>query len=336
MNGPVADAALARPASRANSAAHRFLAVFLVVALLGVSAMAASVAALGRVGLLPAPPLTGTTCFNEKFAFLRTAPLADRTLLAVGSSATWRNLDLAVLEQRLPGARAINAAPCYLHVDQTAFLAEFLLPRMHRVDTVLTVLAPRDFETCPPEDTAFFDPETFGTYLSGVAPGWLPHVTGFRPFWLLREAWQLRQKRRLGDAGWVEDAYGSSVLSRPAAFFPEPNFDPRCPEGLTRLEAAAAASGARLVVATLPTAPRWSAAFDPDGALVDRWMETLRSSLRRADSVVIDGRALAWDDARFADPVHLLQPHHTLYTELLADALLRQDRRQDRAGPGES
>ena len=81
---PVARAALGRPASQANSAARHFLAVFLLVALLGVLAMATSVAALGRAGLLPAPPLTGTACLNEKFAFLRAAvpPLADRTFLA--------------------------------------------------------------------------------------------------------------------------------------------------------------------------------------------------------------------------------------------------------------
>ena len=188
--------------------------------------MATSVAALGRAGLLPAPPLTGTACLNEKFAFLRAAvpPLADRTFLAIGSSATWRNLDLAVLERRLPGARAINAAPCYLHVDQTAFLAEVLLQRMPRVDTVLTVLAPRDFETCPAEDTAFFDPQAFETYLSGKAPGWLPHLTGFRPLWLLREAWRLRLRQAAGGTGWMEDGHGSSVLSRPEAFFPGAEF----------------------------------------------------------------------------------------------------------------
>jgi hypothetical protein len=303
---------------------RRFLAVFFVVALTGVVGMAASVAALGRAGLLTAPPITGTACLNEKFAFLRTAPLADQTFLAVGSSATWRNLDMAVLERRLPGARAINAASCYLHVDQTAHLAEFLLQRMPRVDTVLAVLVPRDFEACPPHETAFFEPQLAAAYLSGSAPAWVPYVTGFRPLWLLREAWRIRKERVLDDARATQDAHGSSVLHRPAGYFPELKFDPRCEEGLSRLEAAAAARGARLVVATLPTAPRWAAAFDPDGALVEAWTRGVASSLRLADSVLIDGRALDWNDARFADPVHVLHPNHTHFTAFLADALARQ------------
>jgi hypothetical protein len=95
-------------------------------------------------------------------------------------------------------------------------------------------------------------------------------------------------------------------------------------EGLSRLEAAAAARGARLVVATLPTAPRWAAAFDPDGTLVDAWTRNVESSLRLAGSVLIDGRALDWNDVRFADPVHVLHPNHTPYTAFLAGALARR------------
>ena len=90
------------------------------------------------------------------------------------------------------------------------------------------------------------------------------------------------------------------------------------------------------MIATTPTSPQWAAAFDPDGALVEEWMKTVRSSLRRADSVVIDGRALGWDESRFADPVHLLHPNHTPYTQFVADALLREDPRQVRAAPGGS
>src|SRR3954447_23886286 len=96
---------------------------------------------------------------------MRAVPLSERTLIAVGSSATWRNLDMEAFERRLPGTRAYNAAPCYLHADQTAFLAEFLLKGAPRVRTIVTVVAPRDFEACPPEETAFFKPDLAHAYL---------------------------------------------------------------------------------------------------------------------------------------------------------------------------
>jgi hypothetical protein len=319
-------AASMRVARLAPPAASRFLAIFLLGLLAMAAVAAGGLLALERRGLLPAPPLTGTWCFNEKFAFLRGVELGEQTLLAVGSSATWRNLDAPLLERRLPGTRAVNAAPCYLQMDQTAFLADVLLPQMPKVTTVLAIIAPRDFESCPPAQAAFFDPALTRAYLAGTLPGWLPYVTGFRPLWLLREALRIRRSREAKVLNLVEDSHGSSILRRQGSYWPEPVFDPRCFEALPRLEAAAAAHGARLVLATLPTKPRWAEDFDPDGARVAEWMRSVTGALRRADTLVADGRVLAWDNGRFADAVHLLYPHHSAYTEFLADALARAAR----------
>jgi hypothetical protein len=325
-----------RRAAYSATAARRFLVVFFGAGALATAAAAAGHAGLARAGLLPPPPLTGTWCLNEKFAFLRGAAPAfdDRTVLAVGSSATWRNLDMAALERRLPGARALNAAPCYLQVDQTAFLAGFLLDRMPRVDTVLAVLAPRDFEACYPEEATFFDPGLAGAYLARRAPAWLPYVTGFRPLWLMREALRIAQTREERARRVAEDAYGSSVLREPGSYWPAPRFDSRCDAALAALEEAVAARGARLVVATTPTMPAWAAAFDPDGALMEAWFRRMASALRRPETLLVDGRALGWDDGRFADPVHLLHPHHSAYTEFLADALERRGGRRSGAAGG--
>jgi hypothetical protein len=303
---------------------RRFLLVFLCVTLFGIATATAALLALKREGLLPAPPIVGTGCIDEKLLRLRDAPLADRTLLAVGSSATWRNLDLGVLERRFPGTRAFNAAPCYLHVDQTAFLAEFLLPRAPRVDTLLAVVVPRDFETCPPAETEFFDPRLTGAFLSGWVPDWLPYLTGLRPVRMAREVLQRAEDRAHGGAEWtLEDDHGSSIMLRRTPWRPGPSFDPRCDAGLARLEAAAAENGARLVVATLPTMPEWAATFDPDGAIVEAWTRRMADTLSRPDSVLIDGRALRWDDSHFADPMHVIHPHHTAFTEFVAEALAR-------------
>ena len=308
--------------AEALAGSRRFLLAFLILVLAGVAAVAAAHVALARHGLLPEPPLAATRCIDEKFLMLREAPLDDRTLLAVGSSTTWRNLDVALLERRLPGTRAYNAAPCYLHADQTAFLAEFLLERMPQVDTVLAVMAPRDFEGCPASQTDFFDPDLAGAFLSRAVPVWLPYVSGFRPPYLWREArttWRGGPPHPGETAR--EDATGSSILTEKQNWRPPLVIDPGCYEGLTRLEAAAARHGARLVVATLPVMPAWAAAEDPDGTGTGRWMRDVAGALKRDDSLLIDGRPLGWGDERFADPVHVLYPHHTPLTAYYADAI---------------
>ena len=312
----------------ATAAARHFLSVFFATVLAGFAAFAAGHLALKRKGLLPAPPLTATNCLDEKLVALRRLPLEDRTLVATGSSATWRNLDLAVLERRFPGTRPYNAAPCYLHIDQTAYFTAFMLERMPRVETVLVVTAPRDFESCPPEQTAVFDGRLVHAYLSGTVPRWLPYLTGFRPLYLVREALDLRRERARSLADPlaasnepVADAYGSSILVDSHGWRPPLEIDRRCYAGLAALEDAAAAKGARLVVATLPVMPDWAAAFDPDGEAVERWTRRMAASLRRDTSLLVDGRRLPWDDSRFADPVHLIYPHHRPYTEFIADAI---------------
>jgi hypothetical protein len=314
---------------RAATGARRFLAVFFGAVTLGLAAVAGLHMALAGKGLLPAPPITATNCINEKFVELREGlPLRDRTILAVGSSATWRNLDLSVFERRFPGARPVNAAPCYIHVDQTAFLTGFLLARMPRVETVLVVVAPRDFEECSSGDTAFFEPRLADAYLSGYVPAWLPYLTGFRPRYVLGEALRRHRERRSGEvqpaAMALSDRYGSSILRQPYDWRPALQIDRRCFDGLAALEAAVAARGAHLVVATVPIMPEWAAAFDPEGTQVEAWVRDIRASLRLHSSLFVDGRGLPWDNSRFADPVHLIYPHHRAYSEFLADAIARR------------
>jgi hypothetical protein len=304
--------------------APAFAVVFLGAVLAGLAGLAGAHVLLDRAGLLPAPPLAATFCIDDKFAFFREQPSEDRTLLAVGSSATWRNLEMPVFERRFPGTRALNAGPCYLHIDQAAHYAEFLLARMPRVATVVAVLAPRDFEACPPEETAFFDPGLAGAYLSGWVPRWLPYLTGFRPLYLAREGWRRLQERRTGGPPPAhEDGLGSYVARHRIDWRPPLRIDPRCYAGLAALEEAAAARGARLVLATLPTMPEWAAANDPTGAAIEEWTRSIAATLRRETSLLVDGRPLGWGDDRFADPVHLLYPHHRAFTEFIADAIER-------------
>jgi hypothetical protein len=52
-------------------------------------------------------------------------------------------------------------------VNQTRYLTEFLLDRASKPETVITVLAPRDFEGCSRNTTAFFDPDLVDQFIAG-------------------------------------------------------------------------------------------------------------------------------------------------------------------------
>ena len=302
----------------AHRPARRFLLVFLGLFLGGIGALAGLHMALARRALLPPPPLAATDCIDGKLALLRDAPLEDRTLIAVGSSVTWRNLDMGLLERRLPGVRAYNAAPCFLHVDQTAFLTGLLLERAPRLRTVLTVMAPRDFESCGPQDAAFVDEDLARAYLAGQVPGWLPYLTGFRPLYLAREALTRWRGTSLSPEDAMTDPLGSSILVRPASYQPAPVLDPDCFAALRGFDAMLADRGVTLVVATLPAKPEWSRLYDPQGRLVRDWTQAVTEALGGDVRRVIDGRALPWPDARFADAAHLLYPNHRDFTDHLA------------------
>jgi hypothetical protein len=297
--------------------AHRWLAQVVLLSLLGTALLVLLILALSAANRLPAAPLTATACLDEKLAFARSAALEEATLIAVGSSATWRNLDMQRLEQAIPELRALNVAACYLHIDQTAFLSELLLERTAKVTHVLTVLAPRDFEKCDPRETEIAQPLLVRAHLNGLVPGWFVHLINFRPMYILRQAFSIKAERQ--DL-FLSDRYGSSPAYRANTWNPPPTFDERCFEALAKLEATVAARGARLAVATVPVMPRWLAQFDPSSCMISRWIEGIRARLGPS-SVFIDGRAFAWPDEAFADPVHLLWPMGIEYTDFIATAL---------------
>jgi hypothetical protein len=307
---------------------RRFLVIFLLTVLGGFLTFVLLHLMLAKYGLLPPPPLTATSCIDSKLVELRGRRLEDRTLVAIGSSATWRNLDMSVFEHRFPATSAYNIAPCYLHIDQTNYFAGFMLQRMPLVQTVIVVVAPRDFEVCAPEQNAIFDMRLATAVLSELAPSWIPYITGFRPLYLAREAikqWQISRQKAPelaeADPAPFVDQYGSSVLIRAHPWRPAPVIDQRCFAGLTALETTVMGRGANLIVATVPVMPEWAAMFDADGSIIETWTKRMAASLKSQSSLFIDGRKLQWDNSFFADPVHIIYPHHTIYSEFIADAM---------------
>ncbi|MGF1548375.1 MAG: hypothetical protein ACFCUG_13725 [Thiotrichales bacterium] len=311
------------PPPRVRPAALRFILIFAALVALGFSAIAAAHWVLARGDLLPPPPLVANPCIDSKLAFLARTELDKAAIVAVGSSTTWRNLDMRVFERRL-GKAALNAAPCYLHIDQTAVLAEFLVTRLPALETLLVVVHPRDFDTCHPGEREFFNPWLLGAYLDGWIPQWWPYITGLRPFYLVKHVLAQRKSQRDGGIPLVADGLGSEALAATNGWNPELILDEQCFEGVERLAALAQENTFELVLVLLPHEAQWRNEHDPTGARLDAWATRL-TAMAGASVRVVDTRDLAWARERFADPVHLLAPYVAPYSEIVAARLLARD-----------
>jgi hypothetical protein len=301
---------------------NRFLAAFIAGLLVSVGLIVATHAGLARAGLLPPPPVVATSCIDSKFEFLRNTDLSRPQIVALGSSATWRNLDMRVF-QGLTGKVAVNAAPCYLHVDQAAELLEFMLPRLRRLETVITVLHPRDFERCSPRDTRFFDPRLLGAYLDGSLPAWVLYATGFRPMRMAREL--INEARGQPNVPPNrDDGLGSNMLILANRWDPPLQIDPRCFGGLDRLIRQRDATGFKLVIALMPVERGWGQRWDPEGRVLDDWSRRILATAAPGVDV-IDFRQ-GWAGVTFADPVHLLADSAKVFTELIALETIRRAR----------
>jgi hypothetical protein len=106
-------------------------------------------------------------------------------VIGVGSSVTWRDLNFSALseETRRANGGTINAAPCFLSISQTRFLAGFLLDHQPATHTVFSILAPIDLEKCSTTPKEFFDYKIASDFLYGDSSGvWLYCISIFESF----------------------------------------------------------------------------------------------------------------------------------------------------------
>lgn len=295
--------------------AHFFFA-FGLSSIAGILTVALSHVLLAKHDLLVPPPYVATWCIDQKLDLLARSDLGDIQLAAIGSSGAWRNLDMTVFVDEL-GLRSLNAAPCLLFADQTAYLAEFLLPRMPELEVLVFAVLPRDFENCEPENEEFFDRRLLGLVADRRLPRWLPYISGFRPIYM---AYYARARARgTGDVGVsvFEDGLGSATMNQHFDWWPDLSISDACFPELTRLEALTEAHGVQLVLALAPIEPVWRGQKDPDGSILADWQTKLRASVSN-DVTIIEGDALEFESGRFADPYHLMHPNQTEFSRFIA------------------
>ena len=312
---------LAHPGSWTWSA--RYLAAFSVTVVAAVAAFYLGLLGLAVVDRLPAPPVSGTWCIDEKLAWMRAhRPQLKAGVVAVGSSASWRNLDFGAVpeEARASAGGTVNAAPCYLRMNQIRFLANFLLDLGPGIRTMLMVATLRDFEECTSVPAAIFDPALTRAYLDGAASWWI-YFRNFRPIPFLRF---VKNKKRLA-MELVVDEFGSAPLTKPVPETGEPwTPEAECYRQLRGMADDLAHRGVRLVVITFPTMAGWAALYDRNRAVTAAFRRHLRSALAGTGAILIDAAA-EWKppDADFADPVHLQWPAVAAFTRHVWDAAAR-------------
>lgn len=300
-----------------------FLGYFVVFLALGAIFFLSMLWILKTLGSMPAPPLTGTYCIDEKFKYLAEQDLADVDVLAVGSSVTWRNLDFTPFVTNGLSQHPLNAAPCLLYMQQTAFFTEFLLDHLDHVRIVITVVAPRDFEACPEADRSFFSPEQAAPYIFYGASPLLIYAANFRPLQMIRDARHVARRRSdpTSNTPIVMGPFGSGPMEGSSDWNPAPRFDERCFRALAEFACMLKARGVKLILVSFPSSPTWRFQYDPEGRVARVFEARLRNAVTQNDTAFISSQTFSPDSALYVDAVHLKWPATRLYSAFLADQL---------------
>jgi len=219
--------------------------------------------------------------------------------------------------------KPINAAPCYLHVGETAYLAAFLLARLPKVRTMVTVLAPRDFDACSGGLDAFFPERLAEAYLFRGMPSLPIYLSNLKPHRFLPDMLRIGRLRRDANdpMSMVMDSHGDGPLLTGQEWLPAPAVAEACFGSLRALERVVTGAGARLVAVTMPLQPEWHRRHDPDRQVVGAFERRLREVLRDPTTTVVSGDSLGVPALRHLDAVHVDWPSAQRFTRALASRL---------------
>ncbi|ARP99842.1 hypothetical protein [Pseudorhodoplanes sinuspersici] len=320
---------------RPHNRAPLYLIAFVAGSIIAVSLLWGLIIALSAFDRLPSPPVSGTWCIDSRFAWMKRTPQwKDARIIAVGSSVTWRNLDFEVTSAETKKQGVFNFAPCFLTMNQTRYLTEYILGRAAAARTVLTVLAPRDFEGCSRNRTAFFEPSIADRYIDSAGFGWWLYLRNLRLNDIFNYALNVHERRAI----LKFDPFGSgpligTTLDTGRAFKPEPG----CYFELTELAKSLDAKGVQLIVATFPVMRAWSDRHDARGITQTNFKLDIENALSGTKAILVDG-VTGWHvpDAAFVDPAHLQWPETADFTRFVWRSALQLGATLSPIGPKNS
>lgn len=265
----------------------------------------------------PAPPITKLVHLDEKLRFVREHPEIDPTLLAIGSSVTWRQISGEAFEAFSGGPhRFLNGGTGYLQIHQTRALARFYLSRYPRVGTLLVMTSLGDFRDCTNEPANLFEPQDAARYAFG---GWPPlyfHLRYFSPGRYAKTVMTLKGRKAPLTGDLYNDRYGSGAIDLPddvdlGLRYGKFESDPACIEELIALAQDMDSRNIRLALVFTPFHPEYRTRY-PDE--VDR-LTGIASRLAREErrigedlTVVNFIRDPSFEAEDFYDALHLQWP----------------------------
>ncbi|MCA1441639.1 hypothetical protein I6F07_15710 [Ensifer sp. IC4062] len=315
----------APPALRLDSWVS-YIACTVVTAMVAGAVYFLALVTLERLGRLPPPALTNSLCSDEKLAFLRDNDPKAPTALILGSSAAWRGIASEEIARRYPTARPLNGSFCGLQLNQTEFVADYLLRRYPNIHDVLLLLSPIDMDACTGTEARLFDRSDVDDYLASEGPVWTYYFKYFDPVALARNASFVKAARenRLPFYPLIFTAYGdgpqTTDISRKLDRGRFDAIDPACVASLRRLARAIADGGRQLTVASLPLRPNGVESADR-AAIHDQMVREIESAIAGTNAVFWDGeRAAKMNASDFVDAIHLRWPGARRFTSQLVTA----------------
>jgi len=307
-----------RPPTQSASSRRDFSGIYL--ATLGGMAIALltlfwlSLAAIKALGLLPPPQLSNNLCIDEKLAYLRAHPIEQPTILTVGSSVAWRNIDSAAFREASDGrSMPLNGAFCGLKLNQTDFVTGYLLGHYPNVPSVVLILSPLDLTECSTTNASVFDPNDVDDFVFRRADEFAFYLKYFDPLTLAKNALILRSMRdgKLPLEAMTMDRYGDAPLDTNASreglvYGALDSFDPACVAALHKLARDTEAQGRHLIVVTTPISPVWKTRYDPSGAAMRDLSHSVNAAIAGTGAVFWDANCdFPMDQRDFIDAIHL-------------------------------
>jgi hypothetical protein len=321
------DAVLTDSRPRAVTATRYMLAIA-GGAITALSIFCAFYATLYVTGYLPPPPLTNNVCTDEKLVFLRQNTPVDPNFLVVGSSVAWRNIDSEVIADGLSDTRPLNGGFCGMQINQSAFIANWMIDQWPSIQRVLLVVSPLDHTSCKGSGEVFHR-EDARKFMIERQPMWSFYLRYFDPISLRRNISRQiedREQARILQTDRSFTKYGDGPLdtnaNRGLFYGAMPATDPNCFSALRSLATELARQGRSLMVVSTPIHPKWKSQYDPDGRFRTQFARDLQRSLEGTGARLWNAdEAGTFGAAAFTDAIHVRWSSAEILTKEIVERL---------------
>lgn len=300
------------PPEIAQAVASRYLLAMLAGMAGSFVLFIAVLIALDSTGHLPPPAFANSQCTDEKLNFLRDHQIKSPNLLIVGSSVAWRHIDGETLVNALPGVRPLNAGFCALTVNQSVFVADWMLDRYPNVEDVLMVVSPQDLTRCKTMRAEVFSRTDADRFVFEDALRWSYYFKYFDLVSLARSASTIKA-RRAGQTDFEDlvmtrfgDGPLDTTLTRDLGYEERDPHDPTCFDALKTLVTRLKRDGKTLSIVTTPIHPEWIRQNNARPAFVSDTNASL-SAFTAKEGIPFWNAATEWVTPKesFVDAIHL-------------------------------